>query len=187
MPPRSTDSDPRSDRELLRAYREGDDRAFERLYDRHAQSVFAFAYRYCGDHTLAEDVVQDCFRDLIDRIDSFELSGRLTSWFYVVAKRRALRLRRKIEREQGGLESTDAETLRIDVDARAGEAGDLAKLFCRLPAAQQEVLALRFVDGWELTEIAAALELPLGTVKSRLHNGLARLREDPGCRRYFSH
>ena len=62
---------------------------------------------------------------------------------------------------------------------------ELAEALRTLPAGQREVLLMRFVDDLELAEIAAALELPLGTVKSRLHHALATLREAPGTRELF--
>ena len=54
-----------------------------------------------------------------------------------------------------------------------------------IPAMHREVLLMRFVDDLKLEEIAKALSIPLGTVKSRLHNGISLLREDPRSRRYF--
>lgn len=169
-----------TDELLLDAFRRGNADALGILYDRHARTVLAFAMRFTGDRALAEDVVQDCFRDLIDRIDGFELRGELTSWFYVVAKRRALRLRELAGRAQGDL----AEAMVIP-DTSPGATDDLRRLLARLPAAQQEVLVLRFLDGWDLQSIADVLEIPLGTVKSRMHHALAALRDDPACRKYF--
>lgn len=182
---RPPDPDPRRDEVLLEAFRRGDTSAFEVLFDRHAQTVFAFAFRWCADHALAEDVVQDCFEDLIDRIDDFTLTGTLTSWFYVVAKRRALRLRDRSVREQGDCPDADDAGMAVAADETGTQAEDLRRLLARLPAAQQEVLVLRYLDGWDLAEIARALEIPLGTVKSRIHNALDALRRDPACRRYF--
>jgi len=174
-------ADSRTDEALLEAFRRGEQRALAALYDRHARTVLAFAWRYCGDGDLAEDVVQDCFRELIDRIHEFELRGKLTSWFYVVAKRRALRLRDRAWRAQGEL---DEASLAIP-DEGPPETEDLRRLLARLPAPQQEVLVLRFLDGWDLQSIAEALEIPVGTVKSRIHNALEQLRSDQACRKYF--
>ena len=174
-------TDPRTDEALIEAFRGGEQQALAALYDRHARTVMAFAWRYCGDGDLAEDVVQDCFRELIDRIHEFELRGKLTSWFYVVAKRRALRLRERAWRSQGEL---DEASLAIP-DEGPPETEDLRRLLARLPATQQEVLVLRFLDGWNLRSIAEALEIPVGTVKSRIHNALEQLRNDQACRRYF--
>jgi RNA polymerase sigma-70 factor (ECF subfamily) len=171
---------PDTDERLLDAFRRGNADALGVLYDRHAQTVLSFAMRFTGDRALAEDVVQDCFRDLIDRIDRFELTGELTSWFYVVAKRRALRLRELAGRAQGDL----GEAMLIPGSSPAST-DDLRRLLARLPGPQQEVLVLRFLDGWDLQSIADALEIPLGTVKSRLHHALAALRDDPACRKYF--
>ena len=84
----------------------------------------------------------------IDRIDGFELTGELTSWFYVVAKRRALRLRELAGRAQGELE----EALVIPDEAEDSTA-DLRRLLARLPGPQQEVLVLRFLDGWDLSSV----------------------------------
>ncbi len=68
---------------------------------------------------------------------------------------------------------------------RAAALGELATVLCVLPPPQREVLLMRFVDDMELAEIAAALAIPLGTVKSRLHNALQMLRADARTRRYF--
>jgi RNA polymerase sigma-70 factor (ECF subfamily) len=62
---------------------------------------------------------------------------------------------------------------------------ELAAVLSLLPTAHREVLLMRFVDGMELGEIGLALNIPVGTVKSRLHNGLQTLREDSRTRRYF--
>jgi RNA polymerase sigma-70 factor, ECF subfamily len=182
---RSPDPNPRSDGDLLEAYRRGELRAFEELFDRHATSVFTFAYRFCGDHDLAEDVVQDCFRDLVDRIDSFQLTGSLSSWFYVVAKRRALRLKERTKRESIELDESTLASLQAKPSSQEDATGDLRRVVAQLPPSQQEALVLRYLDGFSLEEIAEILEIPLGTVKSRIHNGLRTLKLNPACRRYF--
>ena len=67
----------------------------------------------------------------------------------------------------------------------AGARGELAAVLAALPETHREVLLMRFVDGLALEEIARALDIPLGTVKSRMHNALASLRGDPRTRAYF--
>ena len=62
---------------------------------------------------------------------------------------------------------------------------ELAAVLAALPPGQREALLMRFVDGMTLTEIAAALRIPCGTVKSRMHNALQTLRQDDRARRYF--
>jgi RNA polymerase sigma-70 factor (ECF subfamily) len=63
--------------------------------------------------------------------------------------------------------------------------GDLAAVVSGLPETHREVVLMRFVDGLTLEEIGQALDIPLGTVKSRLHNALAALRKDPRVLRFF--
>ena len=138
----------KTDEVLLDAFRRGNTDALGILYDRHARTVLAFAMRFTADHALAEDVVQDCFKELIDRIEGFELRGQLTSWFYVVARRRALRLRERSYRAQGEL---DPEAMAIPASGPEST-DDLRRLLSSLPAIQQEVLVLRFLDG----QLAAA-------------------------------
>jgi RNA polymerase sigma-70 factor (ECF subfamily) len=78
------------------------------------------------------------------------------------------------------------EQLPTGASSSEGEASDvLLAVVNALPEQQCEVLMLRFVDGLALSEIATALEIPLGTVKSRLHNGLATLEKDPRTKAFF--
>lgn len=178
MPP----NDPRSDAQLIAACNRGDEAAFAALYRRHRDYVLRVAQRFCGDRDLALDAMQETFLHLLGRFPGFRLDAgaRLTSFLYPVAKHAALAGRRKAERMRG-----DGDAL-ADRPAPARPAGDAAtEVLARLPDEHREVLALRFVDGFTLAEIAAALGLPLGTVKSRLHHGLAKLRDDPATRDFF--
>lgn len=168
----------RSDAELLAAYVSGDDAAFEAFYRRHGRTVFRFGLRFTGDRALADDVVQDTFRAVVDQASSLASGGggSLTGWLYVVAKRAALRTRERAERTQGDPSTTIASIDAFVALAPDDEAGDVDRMVARLPDAQREVVLLRFVDEWSLEEIASALDVPVGTVKSRLHHALKRLR-----------
>jgi len=173
-----TTPDPRSDAELVAAYARGDVRAFESLYHRHKRAVFRFARRFTGDDALADDVVQETFRAVVDRAANLRVHDSLTGWLYVVAKRAALKAHDRAARHQG-----DPHDIARAADAtRHGAidetAGDVERRVASLPESQREVVLLRFVDDWSLEAIATALELPLGTVKSRLHNALRALREE---------
>jgi RNA polymerase sigma-70 factor, ECF subfamily len=89
------------------------------------------------------------------------------------------RKRRRMPLDQAGSEAAPARP--VLADSRA----DLAAAMSNLPETHSEILLMRFVDGLKLEEIAQALGIPLGTVKSRMHNGLEMLRQDPLARRYF--
>jgi RNA polymerase sigma-70 factor (ECF subfamily) len=101
-------------------------------------------------------------------------------------KNLSIAARRKAERHQ----STEGELAVLEnrpaEQSTTTDTGDLSVVLAGLKEEHREVLLLRFVDGMNLDEIATAMEIPLGTVKSRLHNALALLRNDPRTKSYFS-
>lgn len=174
-------SDPRSDRELVRACNEGNardaPRAFDALYERHRNYVVRVALRFVRDRDMALDVLQETFSYLLRRFppsgDGLTLTARLSTLLYPVAKNSALTLQRKA----GRFVAADVEP--DELPGADVPAGDVAALLGGLSDDHREVILMRFVDEMSLTEIAAALGIPLGTVKSRLHLAIRRLRESP--------
>jgi RNA polymerase sigma-70 factor (ECF subfamily) len=164
-----------SDEELVARANRGDTAAFEALYRRHREWVLALALRHARDREEALDVLQDTFATFLARFPGFRLTGTVRGYLYPVVTHRCVSLarkRRKVvplrpEMERGVSESPDA----------SEPPGDFARLVDGLPEGQREVVRLRFALGMKLQEIAEALDLPLGTVKSRLHHALATLRE----------
>lgn len=176
------DSD-RSDAELVRDAASGDEQAFDVLYRRHRDWVFALALRSTGRREEALDVAQDAFVELLDRLDGLVLTTSLRAYLRPIVVHRAIDLARRVGRERRG-----DEALEELLDAReeeGGDSADLARVLRGLPPDQRELVLLRFVDGFELAEIAGVLAIPLGTVKSRLHQALANLRGDPRVARFF--
>ena len=161
-----------TDAELIRRAEAGDAAAFEALYRRHRDWIVRLAYRWIGDRDEALDVLQEVFASFFGKFPGFELSADLKTFLYPIVRHRCIdRLRRRRPT--------------VDVDELAellpaplpGSGGELPRIVNELPAGQREVLLRRFVDDLSLEQIARALELPLGTVKSRLHNALRTLRE----------
>lgn len=173
----------RTDAELLRAAADGDARAFDALYRRHRDWVFGLALRTTGRREDALDLAQEAFVELLAALDAFEPGGSLRAWL------RRVVLHRAIDAARGADRARRVEAALEDVLDRAtadgGERADLARVLRGLPSEQREVVLLRFVDGFELGEIATALDVPLGTVKSRLHQALQTLRNDPRVARHF--
>ncbi len=165
-----------SDLDLVHAAAAGDERAFEALYLRHRGFVLAVAARFgaAGDDAL--DVLQDAFADLAARLPRFRLTSRLTTWLYPVAKHFALRRRRRAARLVLFGAARDLEPVLPPASPGETPGGGIAAMVASLPGPQREVVLLRFVDGFTVDEIAAALAIPAGTVKSRLHHALAALR-----------
>lgn len=180
----SPPSDPRSDDALIEAINEGDAAAFEALYHRYRDWVVRLAYRFTGNRDDALDVLQDAFAYLLAEFPGFRLTARMTTFLYPVVKHRSLAIRRKRRPFAPGDDALP-EPAAVDPPAPGSSRSELAVVMGVLPAAQREIILMRFVDGMPLAEIAAALDTPLGTVKSSLHRALATLREDRRTRHYF--
>jgi RNA polymerase sigma-70 factor (ECF subfamily) len=180
---RSDETDSRSDQDLVRALNNGDASAFDALYFRHRDWVARLAFRFTQNRDDALDVLQETFAYFFRKFPGFVLSARITTFLYPVVKNLAITHRRK--RERLGTEATIADPVANPKSSDAARRDDLAVVLRRLPEAQREVLLMRFVDEMSLPEIAEAMGIPEGTVKSRIHNAIASLRADPRVRDYF--
>lgn len=177
--------DLRSDQDLIQAVNGGDDEAFEALYWRHREWVANLASRFTGDHHLALDVLQETFLYFLKKFPGFTLSCQLRSFLYPAVRNLSIAARKKAVRSQsdnGELPELPAPPPPVTGDEMRDR---LASLVASMPETHREVLLLRFVDGMALVEIGEALEIPLGTVKSRLHNALEALRKDEQVREFF--
>lgn len=168
-------SDNRTDADLVRAINGGDLDAFQVLYFRHRDWTMRLAMRFTGHHADALDVLQETFAYLARKFPGFELTAAMTTFLYPAVRNFSIAARRKRTRSSGG---DDCLPLIAEPDsAQHSSRSDLASRLRRLSDAHREILLMRFVDGMTQPEIAAALDLPLGTVKSRLHHALAAARE----------
>ena len=181
--------DPRSDEALVDTCNHGSPRAaaaaFEALYRRHKDYVLRVALRFAPDIDTALDALQDTFVQLLRRFppagEGITLTARLTTLLYPIAKNTAISAARKAGRFPVAADVTpDRLPARPEDDA-----GDVARLLASLPPGQREALMLRFVDGLSLSEIAEILDIPEGTVQSRLHGGIATFRASPLLADFF--
>ncbi len=170
-----------TDQALINAVRRGDTQSFESLYRRHREFVYRTAMRITADEHAALDVSQEVFAWLLQRCRKrLRLTAKLSTFLYPAIRNIALTRLRRTRREVLG-----------DVPERiaAGETlpnDTLEAILAGLPEAQREVLLLRFVEDMTLLEIATAMEIPTGTVKSRLHHALDALRHASGTRELLS-
>jgi RNA polymerase sigma-70 factor (ECF subfamily) len=143
------------------------------------------AARLTGSDDLALDVMQETFLYLLRKFPGFRLTANLKTFLYPAVKNLSIAARRKAGRYQ----STEAEKQFLEqlpaAAALPNRAADLAAALANLSAEHREVLLLRHVDGLSLAEIAEAADIPLGTVKSRLHHALESLRQDPRTKKIF--
>ncbi len=157
-----------NDPELVQAVRRGDLSAFETLYARYQDWIVSLAWRFSGNREDALDVLQETFAYFFRKLPGFELRSTLKTFFYPVVKHLALSRRRAARR---------AAPLERAVDPPAAAAPErIDDLLGGLSEAHREVVLMRFADGMDLRSIADALEIPLGTVKSRLHAAIESLR-----------
>jgi RNA polymerase sigma-70 factor (ECF subfamily) len=171
--------DPRGDGALTAAANNGDESAFEALYFRYRDWVVGLAYRFTGNRDDALDVLQDTFAYFFSKFPGFELRSQLKTFLYPAVRNLALARRRKIRRFISLDEAAANPSSPDDQLDELALSDELSAMLAPLDAIHSEVVLLRFVDGLSLPEIAEAIKIPVGTAKSRLHNALRTLRDDP--------
>ncbi|MHC4809285.1 MAG: RNA polymerase sigma factor [Planctomycetota bacterium] len=168
---------------LMHRVSTGDDAAIEELYDRFAPLVFKVAWQFHRGHAEAEDAVQEIFVRLWQTADRFDPArAKLVTWVMLIARRHLIdRLRRSSVRPRPSSIEGDvagSDTGGSSRDPAMIEVGELLLERIRdLPRLQREVIERSYIQGYTLREVADQLEAPLGTIKSALSRGLARLRE----------
>ena len=168
------------DGDLMRRLLADDTVAFSVVYDRHASSVYGLALRIMRDRSAAEDVAQEAFVALWrDRHSYSPERGAASAWLLTITHNRAIdAIRRGRCRGHAPLEDDDEREApdRTDEEAmRRVEASVIGVALRTLPDAQRLVLELGYFSGLTHREIAARMQIPLGTVKSRTRLGLQKL------------
>jgi RNA polymerase sigma-70 factor (ECF subfamily) len=172
------------DRDAVGRMIDGDAQGLAALYARHGRLVYSLALRIVRDQGDAEDVTQDVFVQAWRQADRFDTRrGSVIAWLLTVTRARAIDLlRRRRVRPRPADESVDREALDDsppqDVQLESTErARAIRAAVDSLPFVQRLAIELAFFDGFTHTEIAEQLEIPLGTVKTRVRQGLLRLRD----------
>ncbi len=171
-------SDRHTEQDLVRRANRGDQAALESLYRDHREWVCALAYRFTGSRDQALDILQETYLYFFGKFPGFKLTSSIRGFLYPVVKHQSISLVRRQKRvvsldayRQGG--AADLEPFWHPTRGPGRHVGELA---ARLPEKQREVVALRYGLGFRHDEIADALDIPVGTVKSRLHKALNLLR-----------
>ncbi len=173
-----------ADEELMALVRDGEARAFEVVFDRHADASFSLAYRMCGRRSPAEDIVQEAFMSIWRSGAGYDRSrGSVRSWILGVVRNRAIDAFRRDSAQVGRDVSDEGMTERLaapdrtDVEVeRRDEAQHLRSALGELPAEQRRVIELAYFGGFSHSQIAEMLEIPAGTVKGRMRLGLTKMR-----------
>jgi RNA polymerase sigma-70 factor (ECF subfamily) len=171
-----------NERELVERCRSGDERAFQDLIDRYKDLVFALIARTVQDRGRAEDLAQDVFLRVHRGLPYFRGEARLSTWIYRIVANVCLQ-------EQGrGAAPVSLDDARVSgrvtnaTSSRDRRFGDLElrdrleKAIARLPANYRLLIAAHYLEGVQYEDLASALDLPLGTVKTQLHRAKQQLR-----------
>jgi len=184
-----------SDEDLLLRFRRGQREAFAALVRRYERELYGYLRRYLGDGNLADDVFQNTFLQLYTKIAQYEAGRPVRPWLYTIATHQAIDALRRNGRHQALSLDQNREELpdgevrglvdllesrgigpldRVDGD----ETRDRVRASVeRLPAFLRQVVILAYYQGLKYREIADILEIPVGTVKSRLHAALVKLHD----------
>jgi len=191
----SKDIMPQTGSDLMIRFVQGDDQSFEELLYMYENNVLNFFYRLTGKRHTAEDMTQELFLKVFNYRDSYTVQASFKPFLFRIARNMWIdRYRKKKVRPreisiEGKLSSTGEEYLGIKDKTENGSASpvhsadqkeQLKKLqtsIKKLPGKQQEVLALCLEGGLKYAEISGILQIPVGTIKSRMHSAVIRLKE----------
>ena len=179
------------DETLLQRLAAGDKVALSLLYDRHSGAIFALLLRILGDRATAEDLLQEVFLRVWQRAATYQAGrGRPTTWLFGIAHNLAIDEVRRLRRRPQAVETPDAESRETLLGAIAAPGPDpadqaweqvqraqISAALLHLPETQRMIIELAYFEGYTQSQIAARLDEPLGTVKTRLRLGMQKLRD----------
>ncbi len=186
MPPRQKKSPAPSDAELIDRHLSGDSSAFEMLVRRYWRELYGFLVRFAGDANMAEDILQETFYQLHASAGAFDTTRRLKPWLFTIAANKARDMLRKRSRRsaapldaavgpQGDQQTSYADIMPADVPAPHEVLSNIETrqavktIVGEMPEHLKTVLLLCYFHDFSYKEIAKMREIPIGTVKSRLH------------------
>lgn len=163
------------DEELVRRFRGGDENAFADLMRRHERHVYNLAYRMLGRGEDARDATQDAFVACYRNLDRFRGDALFSTWLHRIAVNACYDLLRKRRPETSLDDEAAPEPATVDHADRAVAQADVQRALLTVPPEFRAVLVMFELQDMAVDQIAAALDVPVGTVKSRLHRGRAAL------------
>lgn len=172
-----------SDEILIEAINEGSSEAFEKLYFRYRDWVYRLAWRFTRKDDIALDVLQETFAYILRKTPNLKLTAKMTTFLYPVVLHLSMAaLDRKVP---SSLEETVDEPIYEMGNNPFDKESDLAIVLSNLPPKQQEIIYMKYFDSLTIEEISQALNIPVGTIKSRINKALRTLREDNRTKKYF--
>jgi RNA polymerase sigma-70 factor, ECF subfamily len=187
-------SSPESDADLVRRYQRGDRRAMEDLVQRHYRSVYNLSYRLCCNHDDAQDIVSEAFIRVCNALPGFRGEANFTTWLYRIVKNVFLDERKKkrirthssleemVELEDSAVarQIEDPQPLPAEVVTQREQGEMIQRAVMDLPETQRLMISLYHFQHRSYEEIAEIMDLPIGTVKSRLNRARLALKNRLG-------
>ncbi|MCZ7608060.1 MAG: sigma-70 family RNA polymerase sigma factor [Planctomycetota bacterium] len=187
-------ADAERDLELMRRFQAGDVDAFTELYEAHLRGLLNFFFRLCWDRSLAEDFAQEVLLRIYKSASKWEPNAKFTTYLYRIARNywidhcRLLSTQKEnvsLDAKFGSSEDSGSLIDRLPDDIRPPEHdldrrelyGAIMKALEQLPDEQRMVFVLSEIEELKYNEIAEIMEIPLGTVKSRMHTAIGKLQE----------
>ena len=185
-----------TDEALMARYRDAQDSAaYETLVHRYEREIYSYLRRYLADAELAQDAFQGTFLQVHLKCDQYDTSRRFRPWLYTIATHQAIDLQRRNKRHRmisldGAQRSSDDHELASLIDlVRGAEASPgvnmeteerrqwVQEAVAELPETLRSAVTLVYYQGMKYREAAEVLDVPVGTVKSRMHSALLKLNE----------
>lgn len=165
----------------MERFQDGDSRALDALFDRHASGVHAFLARMVQDPTLADDLLQTTFLSVVRSADRYQRGLKVVPWLLTIAgnaardtlRRKRLQVEVMSDDEDGALPDAGVEPALSD----PGQRRRIERAFAQLPAQQRECVVLHKLEGLSFEQIAQMLDISETAARIRAHRGYERLRE----------
>lgn len=159
--------------EYLEALKQKDDEAFAFIYNETKYGVYALILSIIKDRSLAEDIMQETYLAMLEKIDTYKLGTNFRNWLLTIARNKAIDYYRKRQRE----DLVDPEDLLISNEARGENAALLSEVLDLLDDNERSILLLHIVEKMKHREVSEVLNLPLGTTLWLYQRALAKIRK----------
>jgi RNA polymerase sigma-70 factor (ECF subfamily) len=182
------------DADVVALAQQGRDSAYRELLRRYERPVFSLVYRMVRDHATAEDLAQDTFIKVLNHIDRYRPEFKFSSWLFKIANNVAIDYLRKRHLDTVSMDGSPHASTAAEIEATSFELADhgesaleelearelgsaIERAVAQLRPEYRSCILLRHVEGRSYEEIAATLDLPLGTVKTFIHRARHQLRD----------
>ncbi|WP_141502728.1 RNA polymerase sigma factor SigY [Paenibacillus luteus] len=164
---------------LIKQAVRGDSRALSELLQQHYSFLYQYLLKVTMNKNRAEDITQETMLKAIEKISSFQGKSKFSTWLITIASRLVVDRIRRNELEKHWLqEQQSLHSIRFDTLQRGDEWPEALQALGQLSSDIRIPVLLKYYYGYAQEEISSMLDIPVGTVKSRLHNGLKQLRKE---------